>query len=375
MPDPFISAVMIVRNEAARLGRCLESIADLVDEVCVVDTGSDDDTIAIARSHGAKVIESPWQADFSLHRNEAFDMASGEWLLIIDGDEELHEGCAEALRTAVEDINAKPPGYSAILVPVETRGDGGLRQQFLAQRIVRRGAYRYAYPVHNQLIPLCQRPSEIAVQCGMIVSHYTGQMQAKADRSLPMLFALYDSNEAEMWARYGIDKPDDVPSHKAHSAFFIAKTYAAVSDHAAVLDWGRRAEVYCRDRPNFAELWCWIYYARLAEMARTSGSIADNHYVEAVAVLNRGLALHPDFVDLHRADAARALLGMMRSSRTPAGQAYARCSAAGLQAVSGIPAASAALGIPIVWRGGETKGGVRGELPVKAEPDAAPAPF
>jgi len=420
-PQPLMSAVMIIRNESRRLARCLASIRPIVEQICIVDTGSTDDSIDIARSFGAEVIESPWADDFSRHRNEAADMAVGKWLLIIDGDEEfetpqvtaLHAcisrleaiakgagqaepaapdiarlrgiaetatadaGAAALFRKMVETVDADAAAYSAILLPVETRGDGGLRQQFLAQRIVRNGAYRYAYPIHNQLIP---KPgvtaSEIATQDGLIVSHYTGEMGNKAKRSLPMLQKLWDTDEAAMWASYGLEKPSDVPGHRAHAAFFMTKTYSAIGDHAKVVEWGVIAEQLCGNRPNFAELWCWLYYARLALMAMSGGATAEHHALEARCALERGIALHPHFTDLRRARTTEELLTWQRMARTPMGQAYSRCSASGLQAVAGIPEASKALGIPIVWTTDRTKGGaVQGELPVKAAEDAPKAPF
>jgi len=85
----ILSATLIIKNEEENLPRCLDSIKDLVDEIVVVDTGSTDRSIEIAKSYDAKVFEHPWEDDFSLHRNQAFDYATGSWTFVIDGDEEL----------------------------------------------------------------------------------------------------------------------------------------------------------------------------------------------------------------------------------------------------------------------------------------------
>jgi glycosyltransferase involved in cell wall biosynthesis len=68
MREPLISLCMIVKNEEKHLPRCLESVRGLVDEIVVVDTGSEDNTVSIAESLGAKVHHLPWPGDFSAAR-------------------------------------------------------------------------------------------------------------------------------------------------------------------------------------------------------------------------------------------------------------------------------------------------------------------
>lgn len=84
-----VTASLIVKNEERFLGDCLASVADQVDEIIVVDTGSTDASIGIARAHGAVVIERVWADDFSAARNVGVDAARGDWILYIDADERL----------------------------------------------------------------------------------------------------------------------------------------------------------------------------------------------------------------------------------------------------------------------------------------------
>lgn len=93
-----LSLCMIVRNEAARLAGCLESVAGLVDELIVVDTGSEDATIAIATAAGAQVYTTPWHDDFAAARNTALTYATGAWVLVLDADEVLLPGVLQALQ-------------------------------------------------------------------------------------------------------------------------------------------------------------------------------------------------------------------------------------------------------------------------------------
>jgi len=84
-----ISLCMIVRDEEEHLEKCLESVNDAVDEIIVVDTGSRDKTVSIARSFGAGIFFHEWENDFSVPRNISLEHATGDWILILDADEVL----------------------------------------------------------------------------------------------------------------------------------------------------------------------------------------------------------------------------------------------------------------------------------------------
>ena len=82
-----ISLCMIVKNEEAVLGRCLDSAAGLVDEIVVVDTGSTDATREIATRYADRVCEFAWIDDFAAARNFAFAQASMEYCMWLDADD------------------------------------------------------------------------------------------------------------------------------------------------------------------------------------------------------------------------------------------------------------------------------------------------
>ncbi len=82
-----ISLCMIVKDEGKCLDRCLRSIRDKVDEIVVVDTGSTDDSQAIARRYRAEIIDMEWNGDFSEARNLSLAAASYSWILVLDADE------------------------------------------------------------------------------------------------------------------------------------------------------------------------------------------------------------------------------------------------------------------------------------------------
>jgi glycosyltransferase involved in cell wall biosynthesis len=99
-PDTtLISICMIVKNEEKNLNRCLQSIKQCKNyEIIIVDTGSTDDTIKIAKNHNAKIYEYRWGNDFSAARNKAMEYARGDWILILDADEELAPNSYENLK-------------------------------------------------------------------------------------------------------------------------------------------------------------------------------------------------------------------------------------------------------------------------------------
>jgi GT2 family glycosyltransferase/Flp pilus assembly protein TadD len=87
----IVSLCMIVKDEEQDIAKCLASCRPLVNEIIIVDTGSTDQTVAIAELFGARVVHRPWHDDFSEARNVSLATASGDWILVMDADEVLSE--------------------------------------------------------------------------------------------------------------------------------------------------------------------------------------------------------------------------------------------------------------------------------------------
>lgn len=99
-----ISLCMIVKNEEAVLARCLDTVADLVDEIVIVDTGSTDATKQIAARYTDKIYDFEWIDDFSAARNFAFSKATREYIYSADADEVLDEENREKFRVLKEHL-------------------------------------------------------------------------------------------------------------------------------------------------------------------------------------------------------------------------------------------------------------------------------
>lgn len=99
----MLSLSMVVRNEAERIGACLASVAGFVDEMVLLDTGSSDATVAIAERCGAVVHQLEWPGDFAPARNHALSLVRGDWVLVLDADEQLTAEAREPLRALMAD--------------------------------------------------------------------------------------------------------------------------------------------------------------------------------------------------------------------------------------------------------------------------------
>ena len=159
---------MIVRDEEATLPDCLESVLrgprpgpeGLVDEVVIVDTGSTDDTIAVARGFGARVLEEPWRKDFAAARNVSLEAATGDWILWLDADERLARprdaaAFAARKRALLDHLRASP--CAAWFIPVVNRTPRG-NYTIRGHRLFRRlPGLRFTGRIHEQLTPALKR--------------------------------------------------------------------------------------------------------------------------------------------------------------------------------------------------------------------------
>lgn len=96
---------MIVKNEEDNLDRCLKSIQGIPDEIIIVDTGSTDSTVEIAKKYTSKIYFYEWNDDFSAARNFSISKASGDWILLLDADDEIDDKYKEQIKELTEDTS------------------------------------------------------------------------------------------------------------------------------------------------------------------------------------------------------------------------------------------------------------------------------
>ena len=144
-----LSLCMIVKDEEAMLGRMLSAIHEYADEIVVVDTGSQDRTVEIAESFGAKVLHHDWTGDFSAARNVSLEAATGDWIIYLDADEVLVEGDGPRLRALLG--RTWREAYYVVMTNFVGHQDDGHALHFNALRMFRnRPEYRFEGRLHEQ---------------------------------------------------------------------------------------------------------------------------------------------------------------------------------------------------------------------------------
>ncbi len=140
---------MIVKNEERFLERCLASVSGVVDEINIVDTGSTDRTIEIAKQFGAKIEHREWRSDFAWARNESLAMATKRWILQLDADEEL---LAES-RVHLEMLKSAPAHLTGVWLRCINSSDryagGGTISHAIIRMFPRSERIRFTGAVHE----------------------------------------------------------------------------------------------------------------------------------------------------------------------------------------------------------------------------------
>lgn len=214
--DCLISCCLIVKNEAANLSGCLDSIQAIADELIVVDTGSKDETVAIAQRYNAKIYHFEWCNDFAAARNFAISKAQGDWILMPDADEKLvtqHPNLRNALLVS-------PSEVLAVLIPILC--PDGVVTEMLSPRLFRNhpsiqycGQYHEWLALDQQALP----NSAMTVIPGIEIIHYGYSLEILPQKSqlrIPMLEEIRRTQGLDLmllWTLSGMYDCTQQPDH------------------------------------------------------------------------------------------------------------------------------------------------------------------
>ncbi|MDB6041130.1 MAG: hypothetical protein JWM99_4971, partial [Verrucomicrobiales bacterium] len=197
-----LSVCLIVKDEEKFLRQCLQSIRNLANQIVVVDTGSTDRTVEIAREFGAEVYSFIWSDDFAAARNEALKHATGDWVLMLDADEELPVTQHAKLLEDIE--NSDVIGYRLPLVDIGKEAEGRSHVPRLYRNAP--GLY-YTGRIHEQIFGSLLLVSEgwgigLALGTAEILHHgYTRESvrdRNKVERNLNLLKLAISENDRDV---------------------------------------------------------------------------------------------------------------------------------------------------------------------------------
>lgn len=207
-----LSLCMIVKNEKENLPRCLASAKPYVQEMIVVDTGSDDGTPEIAANYGAKVSSFEWCDDFAAARNYAISQASGDWILVLDADEEL----IVELDNFLEELTLNPD-VLAYLVGIHQvhEFEENVTVEYSVKFFRNISSLRYVYRYHEQLKyeNYFFSLNQLKIIDGLKLLHYGNtkerERQKNISRSIPMLERIRQKEGLSLTLLYTLAKMYD----------------------------------------------------------------------------------------------------------------------------------------------------------------------
>ena len=301
-----LSLCMIVKDEEEMLPRCLAAAAPAVDEIVIVDTGSSDRTIEIARELGARVIEREWTGSFSEARNVSFEEATGDWLMFLDADEVLVEEDVERLR-ALRGQTWREAFYLTEISYTGELGDGTAATHTALRVFRARPEYRFSGRLHEQIamtLPL-HLPERIT-STDIRVEHfgYLGAVRDAKEKSRRNIELLLKQRD------------DSMPAPFLH--FNLGSEYGAVGDsHAALAEFERAWELIETDPEGRT----WGFMPALASRLVRALRICGRHE-DCLARADAILARYPGFTDVVY-EQGSALLALGRTDE--AISFYERC--------------------------------------------------
>jgi tetratricopeptide (TPR) repeat protein/glycosyltransferase involved in cell wall biosynthesis len=186
-----VSLCLIAKNEEGNLPTCLRSVAGLVAEIIVVDTGSTDRTKEFAARHGSRVVEFTWVDSFAAARNESLRHATGDWIFWLDGDEFLNDENRAKLQTLFNALGDEAAAYVMRQRSASQIADGPPTLVEHCRLFRNHPDLRWSYRIHEQILPAINCLGHEVRFTDISIDHsgYTDpqRLQEKIQRNLRLL--------------------------------------------------------------------------------------------------------------------------------------------------------------------------------------------
>jgi glycosyltransferase involved in cell wall biosynthesis len=223
-----LAIVMIARDEARCIARALESVRPHVDRMIVLDTGSVDDTVAIAAACGAEVHDFVWVDDFAAARNASLALSDADWNLVLDADEVL-EGELSALSAgALSAATAPFIGLLRQVNAIDMGGEAGLSSTWIPRLLPRR--VRYAGRIHEQPVsaaPQRRLPLELRHD-----GYLPDSLARKGDRNETLLRLELAAAPDDAYLKFQLGRELQVAGRAAEAADLLCAAAASALDSA-----------------------------------------------------------------------------------------------------------------------------------------------
>lgn len=274
----MLSLCMIVKNEENDLPRCLDSVKDIVDEMIIVDTGSTDSTLDVIKSYDVKPYFFEWNDNFSDARNYSLDKATGDWILLMDADDELESEDKQSVLDLIKDSDADAYFFETICYVGENKGVNELKN--LNVRLIRNNKdYRFTGAIHEQIASNIDKIKENAkiLTSPIRVYHY-GYMDKNIE----------EKNKRERNIKI-LKKELESDPKNTFLIFSMGNEYYALNDYNKALEYYK--ESYEKFNPNIG--FSSTLVIRISMSYEQLGL-----YKKALNMIEEGLRYYPKYTDL-----------------------------------------------------------------------------
>ena len=271
--EPTIALCMIVKDEEQFLDDCLGAVGWAVDEIVIVDTGSTDNTVEIARRHGARVFHVAWTHDFSEARNFSISKATADWILVLDADERIQASDLRKLRKTVR----RAKKVDGIYLSVWNVGDNpaSTSAHYLVRLFRRKNEIRYEGRIHEVVkVPGATCFSNLRI---LHTGYALGEerMEEKYSRDLEILLSILKEEPANPVLN-----------------LYAGRTYFNLKKHTEAIECLEEAEARIELPPKDLSFYAYVLIMK-AQVLSAMGRLE-----KAESAYRKGLHWMPDHLDL-----------------------------------------------------------------------------